>query len=37
MNWTDPKDLSGLVLILVGAFMGFVLPVLLNPFMSIAV
>ena len=30
MNWTDPKDLSGLVMILVSAFIGFALPVLLR-------
>ena len=30
MNWTDPKDLSGLVLILAGAFIGFILPILLR-------
>ena len=30
MNWTDPMDLSGLVLVLAAAFVGFLLPLILR-------
>jgi len=30
MNWTDPVDLSGLVTIVVAAFVGFLLPLILR-------
>jgi len=30
MNWTDPLDLSGLVAMVVAAFVGFILPMILG-------
>ena len=30
MNWTDPVDLSGVVLVVIAALIGFVLPLILK-------